>query len=112
MGALLVGDLTEAARLHELIRSGEDIAPELLEGVPSAVEAGERADDVVCSCETVSRTMIERAIRQGGLRTVEEVSRATGASTGCGACRPQVSDMLATADDEAIEELRALRAAR
>jgi ferredoxin-nitrate reductase len=106
IGAILLGDLTEASQLHELIRSGEDVAPELLETGSAA------ADELICTCQTVSRTTIERAIQAGGLRTIEEVARATGASTGCGGCRPLVSDILATAERDAVTELRTLRAAR
>ena len=85
VGTILVGDLGEAPRLHELIRTG---ARAEVDGGP-----GPR-DELVCSCQGVTRATIDRAIERGGLRSVEEVAGATGASTGCGGCRPAVERIL------------------
>ena len=43
-------------------------------------------EKLACRCHNVSYGKIYDAVRNGA-RTVEEVSRATGAGTGCGKCR-------------------------
>ena len=106
VGAVLLGDLTEAMTLRQLVESGRAVAPELLE---PAAPAGLPVPGVVCSCASVTREQIDTAIGAGGLERVSEVARATGATTGCGACRVQVERMLA---ERATESLREIKAAR
>ena len=45
--------------------------------------------EIICHCFEVSREEIENAIREKGLKTVEEVGEATNAGTGCGGCQEQ-----------------------
>ena len=52
--------------------------------------------EVICVCRRVLRAEIEQAVRQQGLTTVEEVSRATGAGYDCGACWDEIEEILAT----------------
>ena len=40
--------------------------------------------EIICHCFEVSREEIENAIREKGLKTVEEVGEVTNAGTGCG----------------------------
>ncbi len=56
-----------------------------------------RPDDTVCYCFSVTRRDIDDAVRGWRLRTVEEVSRHTGACMGCRTCRPDIEDILAEA---------------
>ncbi len=44
---------------------------------------------IVCLCKAVTDRDVARAI-DGGARTVDEVTRCTGAGTGCGACREAI----------------------
>lgn len=48
----------------------------------------------VCSCMEVYEAEIVRAIKDGNLRTADEVREATGASGGCGTCLPEVEEIL------------------
>ena len=48
-------------------------------------------NEMICHCFEVSRDEIEKAIREKGLKTVEEVGEATNAGTGCGGERHRVS---------------------
>jgi ferredoxin-nitrate reductase len=92
-GAVLVGDLTDARRLSELLRTEEPVPEELLSpagGEPAPIPA----DGIVCSCNQVTRAQIEDAIRARALRTVAQVGNATGASTGCGSCARDVQMLL------------------
>ena len=50
--------------------------------------------EILCHCCEVSREEIENAIREKGLKTVEEVGEATNAGTGCGGCQEQIQEIL------------------
>lgn len=50
-------------------------------------------DVLVCTCMSVGMRKLEAAARAGA-RTVQELSEATTAGTGCGTCRPQLKDVL------------------
>jgi nitrite reductase (NADH) large subunit len=49
---------------------------------------------VVCECKLVPKTEIIDAIRKGGCQTIIDIQNVTGASTGCGRCKPVVIDIL------------------
>jgi ferredoxin-nitrate reductase len=92
-GAVLVGDLTDARRLSELLRTEAPVPDELLSaagGEPAPIPL----DGVVCSCNQVTRAQIEDAIRARALRTVAQVGNTTGAATGCGSCARDVQMVL------------------
>ena len=55
---------------------------------------------IVCHCYGVSDRGIRRAARSGAV-TVDLVSRACGAGTGCGGCRGTVQEILSTELDAA-----------
>ena len=50
--------------------------------------------EIICHCFEVSREGIENAIREKGLKTVEEVGEVTNAGTGCGGCQEQIQEIL------------------
>ena len=50
--------------------------------------------EIICHCIEVSREEIENAIREKGLKTVEEVGEVTNAGTGCGGCQEQIQEIL------------------
>ncbi len=106
-GAILLGDLGEARSLRELIASGAAVPDALLDwgGAPPA----SAAQETVCSCNAVSEQQIVHAIAERGLERVAQVAEHTGATTGCGGCRPAVQKLLDHARDERIHELRELR---
>jgi ferredoxin-nitrate reductase len=93
VGALLVGDLTDARRCSGALR-GEAGVEELLTA-PGAAAPAVRADAVVCSCNQVSAGAIDDAILARGLTTLSQVAKATRATTGCGGCAAEVRDLLA-----------------
>jgi ferredoxin-nitrate reductase len=99
-GAVLVGDASAARELSRLLREG-GVVPEHLLGSPDADADSEPSPDgIVCSCNAVSRTEIEAAVRRGGLTTVAQVGRATRAGTGCGSCARDIARVLANAGPE------------
>jgi len=107
VGAVLLGDLSEAVTLRRLVEDGRAVPPELLE---AAAPAETPAAGVVCSCASVTREQIDAAIGIEGLERVAEVARATGATTGCGGCRAQVERILAERTTESLRDIRAARA--
>ena len=50
--------------------------------------------EIICHCFEVSREEIENAIREKGLKTVQEVGEATNAGTGSGGCQEQIQEIL------------------
>ncbi len=60
--------------------------------------------DVVCACFGISLLEIERAVRENGLTTVEEVTNYTKAGGGCGGCHEQISEILARVSTEKARE--------
>jgi len=50
---------------------------------------------ILCHCKGVSDRSVRRAI-QCGASNVRDVSRACGAGTGCGGCRPLIQELIRT----------------
>ncbi len=50
--------------------------------------------EIICHCFDVTREDIEKAIKEQGLKTVEEVGEVTNAGTGCGGCQEQIQEIL------------------
>ncbi|MDN4476544.1 FAD-dependent oxidoreductase [Demequina sp. SYSU T00192] len=105
VGATVVGDKATATELQALYTRGlpvpSDPAHLIVRPIPGAAPASRNAADMadadtVCQCNTVSKGRIKDAIADG-CDSVEDVSRATRACTGCGDCRSLVKEMLATA---------------
>jgi NifU-like protein len=58
---------------------------------------------LVCRCLGVSSPRIFAAIREGGLRSVPEVTKAVKAGGGCGTCHPELEEILADVAGEPVE---------
>lgn len=51
-------------------------------------------DIEICHCNNVMKSEIVKAIKEKGLKTVEEVQDATTAGTTSGGCIPDIEDIL------------------
>lgn len=51
-------------------------------------------DIIICNCMQVYKSTIVKAIKEKGLKTVEEVGEETEAGTGCGGCQDDIQDIL------------------
>ncbi|MCA9771569.1 MAG: nitrite reductase large subunit NirB [Myxococcales bacterium] len=108
-GAILLGDVTDAARLRSLLRGGAP-APERRSeilfpsaGVPTPHAADLPDDAQICDCNGVTKGGIREGIR-AGCGTLESVVKATRAGAGCGSCKPLVREILAADLGEVAED--------
>lgn len=51
-------------------------------------------DTLVCTCNEVNRGEILKAIREKGLKTVDQAGDITEAGTGCGGCQDTIQEIL------------------
>lgn len=51
--------------------------------------------NVICRCHKVTEEEIVKAI-ENGCKTVEDVSKATKAGTGCGNCKSKIQEVIDT----------------
>jgi ferredoxin--NADP+ reductase len=54
----------------------------------------EEEDRIVCYCYQITRNQIIKLAEEKNLKTIGEIRKLTGASTGCGSCRMDVEDIL------------------
>ena len=67
----------------------------VLAGRPT--KAGEDSGPIVCSCFSVGRSTLLRAIRTQELVTAADIGKALRAGTNCGSCVPELKALLAEA---------------
>jgi bacterioferritin-associated ferredoxin len=51
-------------------------------------------DIEICHCNSINKSVIVKAIKENGLKTVEEIQEATEAGTVCGGCIPDLEEIL------------------
>ncbi len=74
---------------------GRDALLAAIENFKKGGGAAPRQDSrLVCACMGVTEKVIERAIRENRLKTVEEVTHYTKAGGGCGGCVPDIEAIL------------------
>ncbi len=106
LGAVLLGDARGAELLTDAVRRTQRSEDPLgLLAAASVATAAELPDDAqVCNCNGVCKGEIITAIRERGLGSTQEVIAVTRAGSGCGSCKPVVSELLAIERDGAAEE--------
>jgi nitrite reductase (NADH) large subunit len=99
IGAVLVGDTSDFARLLRLFRRAEPLAERPLSLIvdgssvhPENVE-DLGGDSLVCTCNNVTKEQIVAAVA-GGANAMPAIQSCTKAATGCGGCAPQVKRLL------------------
>ena len=101
LGGIMVGDASDYSMLHQIYLNGMSIPenPEQLilpAGADGAAfgDVMDLPDDAqVCSCESVTKGMICSAIESGEAKDLADVVSCTKAGTGCGGCKPMVTDL-------------------
>ncbi|MHB8694577.1 MAG: nitrite reductase large subunit NirB [Solirubrobacteraceae bacterium] len=106
LGAVLLGDARGAELLSDAVRHAartED--PLALLAEASSATAAELPDHAqVCNCNGVCKGEIVAAIRDRALGSTQEVIAVTRAGSGCGSCKPVVSELLSIEREGAAEE--------
>jgi nitrite reductase (NADH) large subunit len=105
LGAILLGDARGAELLTDAVRSARTTgdALELLAEASQATAAELPDTAQVCNCNGVCKGEIVAAIRDAQLGSTHEVVSVTRAGSGCGSCKPVVSELLALERDGAAE---------
>jgi nitrite reductase (NADH) large subunit len=96
VGAMFVGNTGAAANLVQLFDRGDPLPEDPLEALCPGASFGSGAsgDRVVCNCNKVTEDGLREAIACGAT-SVEALSLATRAGTGCGSCKTELSQILA-----------------
>jgi nitrite reductase (NADH) large subunit len=105
-GAVLLGDVRGAELLMDAVRRGARTDDPLgLLAEASQATAAELPDSAqVCDCNGVCKGAIVAAIRERGLGSTQEVVSVTRAGSGCGSCKPVVTELLSLERAGAAEE--------
>lgn len=103
LGGILVGDADDYNMLLQLYQNKMAL-PENPEDLILGARGGEGTaignvmdlpdEAVVCSCESVTKGAICCSVIDDGNESVKTVAKATKAATGCGGCKPMVSDLV------------------
>jgi assimilatory nitrate reductase catalytic subunit len=101
-GAVFIGPGPVAASRAWLAAALDDPAPDRAAVLAGRAGAGAGADPgpTVCACFQVGVNAIARAVAEQGLADVAAVGRALSAGSNCGACRPEIARIIATARRE------------
>ncbi len=102
LGGILVGDASDYNMLHQIYLNGMAI-PENPEDLILGSRGGESASmgsvldlpdaAVVCSCESITKGQICCKVEEG-IDNLKDLAADTKATTGCGGCKPMVTDIL------------------
>jgi nitrite reductase (NADH) large subunit len=105
-GTVLLGDTRGSDLLLDAVRRSVAVAdPLALLAEASQATAAELPDSAqVCNCNGVCKGAIVEAIRAGGLGSTQEVVALTRAGSGCGSCRPVITELLTAERGGAAEE--------
>jgi len=102
LGGILVGDASDYNMLHQVYLNGMAIPEDPSQLILPASEGGSSFGSVldlpdtaqVCSCESVSKGDICCSITDGESSNFSDVVTKTKATSGCGGCKPMVSDLV------------------
>jgi nitrite reductase (NADH) large subunit len=97
LGAMLVGNTAAAAGLVQLFDRDDPVPADPLELLCQTTAcAATPGDRVICNCHKVTEQTLRQAIAEGA-DSVQALGAATRAGTGCGSCRTELGQLLATA---------------
>ena len=101
LGGILIGDVSDYNMLHQIYLNSMAIPEDPSQLILPASDGKAAFGDVmdlpneaqVCSCESVTKGQICEIIENGQASDLADVVRCTKAGTGCGGCKPMVSDL-------------------
>ncbi|MGB3799273.1 MAG: nitrite reductase large subunit NirB, partial [Lewinella sp.] len=103
LGGILVGDAADYNMLHQIFKNGMALPPQPEDlilgtrgvgGNPGAGVLDLPDAAVICSCENVTKGALCGKLSDGEAASVKELVACTGAGTGCGGCKPILSDLV------------------
>ncbi|SDE74394.1 nitrite reductase large subunit NirB [Cellulophaga baltica] len=102
LGGILVGDASDYSMLHQIYLNSMPIPSDPSQLILPAGDGGASFGSamdlpdtaVVCSCEAVTKGQVCCSVKDDGNETVKAVAKATKATTGCGGCKPMVTDLV------------------
>jgi nitrite reductase (NADH) large subunit len=95
VGAMLVGNTGAAGALVQLFDRGDPMPEDPLEILCRSRSMALSADRQICNCHKVTENTLREAVA-GGAETVEALGTVTKAGTGCGSCKGELGQILAT----------------
>jgi len=95
VGAMLVGNTAATATLVQLFDRADPMPEDPLEVLCQARAAVSGAERMVCNCNKVSDVVLREAIANGA-DSVAALGECTKAGTGCGSCKTELSQLIAT----------------
>ena len=101
VGAVLVGDTSAAGTLVQHFDRGDLLPEDPLELLCQTTTATDPSARLVCNCHKVTAAQIIDAVAQGA-ETLEAVSAATKACTGCGSCKSEVTQIIGQAPKKSL----------
>jgi len=103
VGAVLFGDVSDAAELQKLVKQQTLMTDELYASLMGTGCGSHKKtssidtmpdDEIVCGCNGVTKGAIVDVITGQGLTSVDEIKACTGATRSCGGCKPVVEQIL------------------
>tara|TARA_R110002051_G_scaffold105833_4_gene178919 strand:+ start:16341 stop:18854 length:2514 start_codon:yes stop_codon:yes gene_type:complete len=102
LGGILVGDAADYSMLHQIYLNGMAIPTDASKLILPVSEGGASFGSVmdlpdgavICSCEAVTKGQVCCSVKDEGNETVKAIAKATKATTGCGGCKPMVTDLI------------------
>ncbi|WP_339658998.1 nitrite reductase large subunit NirB [uncultured Polaribacter sp.] len=102
LGGILIGDASDYNMLHQIYLNGMKIPEDASKLILPVSEGGASFGSVldlpdsaqVCSCESVSKGDICCSITDGDCANLSDVISKTKVTTGCGGCKPMVTDLV------------------
>jgi nitrite reductase (NADH) large subunit len=95
IGAMLVGHTAAAASLVQLFDRDDPMPHDPLEALCPGAGAAAPSERIVCDCHKVSEAALKSEL-ESGADSVEALSAATRAGTGCGSCKGDLARLVAT----------------
>ena len=103
LGGILVGDASSYNMLLQTSKNKVVLPPNPEDVILGGRGGGEAEgngvlglpdDAIICSCESVTKVGICKAVSEDGCETMDALKKCTKAGTGCGGCVPMVKDLM------------------
>ncbi len=95
VGAMLVGNTTATAELVQIFDRGDLLPDDPLAVLCKVRDRASGLDRVVCNCQRVSESVLREAIDRGA-DSVAALGEVTRAGTGCGSCKSELGQLIAS----------------